>query len=70
MALDHIHSLCHAPDREVPLGAKVESFKLNPVHCRCCGTELVVKDYHGSLSFEQLGLLIGACPACPPNESR
>ena len=70
MATDHTRGLCHTSDREIPLGAKAESFEFNPVHCKCCGAKLVVKDYHGSLSFEQLGLLIGICPDCPPNESQ
>jgi hypothetical protein len=66
----HTRGLCHTPDREIPLGARVEHFESNPVHCKCCGTKLIVKDYHGSLSFEQLGLLVGICPVCPSNEGQ
>ncbi len=69
-AVDHTRGLCHTPDREIPLGARVEHFQTDPVNCKCCGTQLIVTDYRGSQSMEQIGLLVGTCPACPPNESQ
>jgi hypothetical protein len=67
VACDHTRGLCGKPD--VPNDTPREVAELNPAHCLCCGSDMLVKDTT-SLAMNELGMYWLICPVCPSLEKK
>jgi len=61
-AIDHTRGLCGTPD--VPNNTSREAVEKNPAHCRCCGSEMVIREC-SSMGMQQLSMYWLLCPTCP-----
>jgi hypothetical protein len=63
LKIDHSRGLCGQPDVGDTIAR--EEVEKNPAHCRCCGSEMQIKEC-GSSGMQQLGMFWLICPTCPP----
>lgn len=63
---DHTRGICHEIDMTGNEGKLItfEKFKINPLPCKCCGSELIPLDIM-SESFSRMGMFEVKCPTCP-----
>lgn len=60
--VDHTRGLCGKPD--VNKNTPIEKLDGNPAHCKCCGSEMEIRDMN-SLGMQQLGMYLLVCKTCP-----
>lgn len=65
--IDHTRGLCGIPD--VPQNTPREEVEANPAHCKCCGSEMQIKEPQ-SVGMQQLDIYMLICPFCSsPNNA-
>ena len=57
----HKRELCGKPD--VPNDTMREVVEKNPAHCRCCGSEMIIKEC-SSTGMQQLDMYLLVCLTC------
>jgi len=57
----HKRDLCGVPD--VPNDTPRDIVEKNPAHCRCCGSEMIIKEC-SSTGMQQLDMYLLVCQTC------